>query len=146
MLSTLQTSRFVRLTKSWSHMPTCPCFQLFSMNFLARLGLTGTSGIEMARLMNNLAQFELVVAGLCPKKRPKTTNNVRPSWSQLARCLHNFSRPKCRITLETSSTNHVCSSGSLPTVRAAQEIHENVAPDLPKPDPYEQKLPHHESP
>ena len=88
-------------------MSTCPSFQLFSMNFLAHLALTGTSGIQMARLIHNLAQFELAVAKLCPKNQPKSINSFRPSWSQLARCLHNFSRPKCRITLETSSTSHL---------------------------------------
>ena len=126
-------------------MPTCPCFQLFSMNFLAHLALTGTSGIQMARRINNLAQFELVVAELCPKNRPNFINMFSPSWSQLARCLHNFSRPKCRITLETSSTSHIRLLEYLPTVRAAQEIHENMAPNLPKFNPYEQKLPQHES-
>ena len=141
-----KTSQFVRLTKNWSHMQMRPSFQFCSMNFLPRLALAGTSGMQMARRIHNLAQFELAVAELCPKNRPKTINMSSPSWSQLARCLHNFSRPKCRITLETSSTSHIELLGAPPTVRAAQEIHENMAPNMAKFDPYEQNLPKHESP
>ena len=145
-LNLAKSSRFARLTKNWSHMQMCPSFQLFSMDFLAHLALTDTSGIQMARLIHNLAQFELVVAELCPKNLPKTTNSFRPSWTQLARCLHNSSRPKCRITLETSSTSHMRLLEAPPKVRAAQEIHENAAPNLAKFDSYEQKLLQHESP
>ena len=116
------------------------------MNFMAHLGPTGTSGTQITQRINKLAQFELVVAELCQKKRPKSINMFSPSWSQLARCLHNFSRPKCRITLETSSTSHIRFLESPPTVRAAQEIHENTTPNLPKFDPYEQKVAQHEWP
>ena len=58
---------------------TCPCLQLFPMNVLEHETFSPVSGTLRTRYTNSFMQFELVVAELCPKNRPKTTNNFGPN-------------------------------------------------------------------
>ena len=117
----------------------------FSMDFLGHLSLPTTSATLRTCHTNNLTQFELAVAELCRKKRPNFTNSFCPSWCQLFRWLQIFSRPKCRITPETSSASHMEERGPPLTVHAAQEKRENMTLNLSKFDSYDKKMPHRET-
>ena len=90
---------FAPLAKIWCHVSDLSCSPTFSMNFLEHETFSPVSGTLRTRYKQNVMQFELVNAELCPK----TDQNAQIILAQLdvilALVRKNFSCTKCRITL-----------------------------------------------